>query len=55
MIFNVRITLRNKNNEIRVFYKEIGAANEKQAMKFAKEMLENFIADEIIFETEIDN
>lgn len=27
MIFNVRITLKNKNNEIRVFYKEIGAAN----------------------------
>ena len=27
MIFNVRITLKNKNNEIRAFYKEIGAAN----------------------------
>ena len=55
MIFNVRITLKNKNNEIRVFYKEIGAANEEQAMRFAKEMLEKFIADGITVETEIDN
>lgn len=52
MIFKVQIILR-KGHEIRAFYKEIGAANEEQAMKFANEMLEGFLADGISISTEI--
>lgn len=52
MIFKVQIILR-KESEIRAFYKEIGAANEEQAMKFAEEMLEGFLVDGISISTEI--
>lgn len=52
MIFRVQIILR-KESKIIAFYKEIGAANEEQAMKFAKEMLEGFLVDGISISTEI--
>lgn len=57
MTFNVRITLRQRKDDngrgIIVFYKEIGAANEEQAQDFAKQMLEGFLADGVIVETEV--
>lgn len=55
MTFNVEIILRTKENGggIRVFYKQIGAANEDQACDFAKQMLEGFLADGITIETRV--
>ena len=57
MTFTVRITLRPRKDEygrgIRVFYKEIGAANEKQAQDFARQMLMGFLTDGVTVETEV--
>ena len=57
MIFTVRITLSHKKDDygcgIRVFYKEIGAANEEQAQDFARQMLVRFLADGVTVETEV--
>ena len=60
MIYNVKIMLRKKKNEENklavkfvTIHKTIGAANETQAIQFAREMFDGFLADEIIMETEI--
>lgn len=57
MIFNVMIILRPRKEDSgrgsRVFYKEIGAANEEQAQDFARQMLEGFLAEGVTVETEI--
>lgn len=57
MTFTVRITLSLKKDDygrgIRVFYKEIGAANEEQAQDFARQMLVGFLAEGVTVETEV--
>lgn len=57
MTFKVRITLRPRKDDygrgIRIFYKEIGAANGEQAQDFARQMLEGFLVDGISIETEV--
>lgn len=55
MTFIVEITLRTEEpgRGIRVFYKEIGAANENQACDFAKQMLEGFLTEDITVETRV--
>ena len=57
MTFIVQITLRPRKDDygrgIRVFYKEIEAADEEQAQDFAKQMLYGFLADGVTVETEV--
>ena len=57
MTFIVQITLRPRKDDYgrgsRVFYKEIGAANEEQAQDFAKQMLIGFLTDGVTVETEV--
>ena len=57
MTFIVQITLRPRKDDygrgIRVFYKEIGAANEEHAQDFARQMLVGFLTDGVTVETEV--
>ena len=56
MLFKVRTVLMNKingNSSIVSFEKEIGAANEEQACRFAKEAIIPFVSEDVIINTEI--
>ena len=57
MTFKVKIILRLSNDTcgrgIRIFYKEIAAANEEQAQDFARQMLEGFLVNNVDIETEV--
>lgn len=45
--------MRYNSTNRRVFYKEIGAANEEQAQDSARQMLEGFLVEGVTVETEI--